>query len=80
MSRAPFSMYSVTIMTCLSEKKQQQNEMFKERKALGPVMYVISDEIDKLTFGHNSLQANDIRVRELSHDARLAQEILPLFL
>lgn len=34
----------------------------------------------RLTFGDDSLQADDIRVRELTHDAGLAQEVLPLFL
>lgn len=34
----------------------------------------------RLTFGDDSLQADDIWVRELPHDAGLAQEVLPLFL
>lgn len=36
--------------------------------------------VQGLTFGDNSFQADDIRVRELTHDAGLAQEVLPLFL
>lgn len=34
----------------------------------------------RLTFGDNSLQVDDVWVRELAHDAGLAQEVLPLFL
>lgn len=33
-----------------------------------------------LTFGDDSLQTDDIWVRELAHDAGLAQKVLPLFL
>lgn len=33
-----------------------------------------------LTFGDNPLQPDDVRVIELAHDARLAQEITPLLL
>lgn len=33
-----------------------------------------------ITSRHDSLQMNDIRVVELSHDAGLAQEVLPLLL
>lgn len=34
----------------------------------------------RLTFSDNSLQSDDIGVRELPHNAGLAQEILPLLL
>lgn len=37
-----------------------------------------SRDVIGLTFGDNSLQVDDIRVRELTHDAGLAQEVIPL--
>lgn len=46
----------------------------------GFISGLISASVHQLTFGDDSLQADDVRVRELTHDAGLAQELLSLFL
>lgn len=87
-SSAPFSMYSVTIMACLTAHTQThkrtnyiveltQNRLENWEKSFKKKGRKLTEV---LTFGHHPLQTNDVLVGELTHDGGLAQKVLPLFL
>ena len=69
-SRAPFSMYSITIITGRPGKWGKRQDWSEDQRE-GAAVLVVSG----LTLGDHSLQPDDVGVVELSNDWSLAQKL-----
>ena len=51
-----------------------------EERVQRPVLHVLGEDHDRAAGRDDALQVDDVGMLELSHDARLAQEVPPLLL
>lgn len=53
---------------------------YPEERIQGAILHELRDDHDRPTLGNHALQANDVGVVKLAHDARLAQKVPTLLL